>query len=179
MDALSQAAPAAALLITYRVAPSAFFEALPRAIVYHPPCLVVGVGCNRGAAMEEIEDAVMQTLADAGLSEWSVCQLATIEDKWDEVGLLTLAHKRGWAMRAFSREDMALVKNAPNPSAAAMERFGVPGVAEPAAMLAARGSSLLVEKRKFPNVTVAVALLQNSQNARSARPEFGHARSGL
>jgi len=179
MDALSQAAPAAALLITYRVAPSAFLEALPRAIVYHPPCLVVGVGCNRGAAMEEIEDAVMQTLADAGLSEWSVCQMATIEDKWDEVGLLTLAHKRGWAMRAFSREDMALVKNGPNPSAAAMERFGVPGVAEPAAMLAARSSSLLVEKRKFPNVTVAVALLQNSQNGRSARPEFGHSRSGL
>ena len=168
LDELVEAAPAAALLITCRLPPTAILQAVPRSAVYHPPCLAVGVGCNRGTSASEIEGAVIQTLNDAGLSEWSVCRLATIEDKWDEVGLLTLAHKRGWAMRAFSREDMAATPNVPNPSATAMELFGVPGVAEPAAMLAARSSSLLVEKRKFANVTVAVALLQGRPDSRSA-----------
>ena len=158
LDTLVQAAPAAALLITYRLVPQAVLDILPPSVVYHPPSLVVGVGCNRGTSAEEIEDAIIQTLKDTGLSEHSICRLATIEDKWDEVGLLTVAHKRGWLMRAFSREDIASIGDLPNPSERAMEALGVPGVAEPAAMLGAGASSLLVEKRKFPNVTVAIAL---------------------
>lgn len=168
LESLSEASPPAALLITCRVPPADVLQAVPRSVVYHPPCLAVGIGCNRGTSAAEIEDAVMQTLREAGLSEWSVCRLATIEDKWDEVGLLTLAHERGWALRAFSREDMAATQNVPHPSAAAMELFGVPGVAEPAAMLAAGSASLLVEKRKFPNVTVAVAMLQGKPILRCA-----------
>jgi len=135
------------------------------------------VGCNRGTPAEEIEAAVMRTLHDAGLSEWSVCRLATIEDKWDEVGLLSLAHAHGWPMRALSREDLASAAHVPNPSAAATELFGVPGVAEPAALLAAGTSSLLVEKRKFPNVTVAVAMRRHAPCARRNGPDDGLDRS--
>ena len=60
----------------------------------------------------------------------------------------------------FSREEIATVADPPNPSAWAQRVLGVPGVAEPAALLAADSASLLVEKRKFPNVTVAVAKSQ-------------------
>ena len=40
---LKEAAPPAALLITFRQVPEAVLEAVPRAVIYHPPCLAVDV----------------------------------------------------------------------------------------------------------------------------------------
>jgi cobalt-precorrin 5A hydrolase len=151
-DALKAAAPAGALCITYRVPPDWL-----RAAVYHPRCLVVGVGCNRGTPAAEIISAVTQTFEDAGLAIKSICKLATIEDKADEAGLLAACEQRGWDLEIFSREQIAAVEAIPNPSEWAHKALGVWGVAEPAALLGAGVDTLLVEKRKFVNVTVAVA----------------------
>ena len=158
LAALQQATPAAALLITHRLVPPEVFAAVPRAVIYHPPCLVVGVGCNRGTPAEEIQQAVDQTLAEAGLDARSIYLLATIEDKADEIGLLAACERRGWRLKIFTRREMAAITAVPTPSEWAQRVLGVPGVAEPAALLAAQTDSLLVEKRKFRNVTVAVAL---------------------
>ncbi len=158
LAALQQAAPAAALLITHRLVPPEVLAAVPRVVIYHPPCLVVGVGCNRGAPAEEIQQAVDQTLAEAGLDARSIYLLATIEDKADEIGLLAACERRGWRLKVFTRREIAAITGVPTPSEWAQRVLGVPGVAEPAAMLAAQTDSLLVKKRKFPNVTVAVAM---------------------
>jgi precorrin-4 C11-methyltransferase len=155
---LEEAAPAAALVITYRRVPEALLNVVPRTVVYHPRCLVVGVGCNRGTPAQEIEAAVVQTLAGADLAGESVYQLATIEDKADEDGIQKVAEDRSWPLQIFSRQEIAAVTDLPHPSEWAQQVLGVPGVAEPAAMLAANTTTLLVEKRKFTNVTVAVAL---------------------
>ena len=158
LDAMAASGSAAALIITYRSVPQSIRDALPRAIVYHPPCLVVGVGCNRNTAAAEIDAAIEQTLAGAGLEPLSVSRIATIEDKADEVGLLAMAEARAWPVTVFTREEIRAVDAVPNPSEWAQRELGVPGVAEPAALLGAAADSLLVEKRKFANVTVAVAL---------------------
>lgn len=155
---LVRVAPAAALLITHRLTPPEVLAAVPRSVIYHPPCLVAGVGCNRGTPAEEIEQAVDRTLAEAGLDARSIRQLATIEDKAGEIGLLAACERRGWRLKVFSRQEIATIADVPTPSEWAQRVLGVPGVAEPAAMLAAQTGSLLVEKRKFPNVTVAVAM---------------------
>ncbi len=157
LAALQQAAPAAALLISHRLVPPEVLAAVPRAVIYHPPCLVVGVGCNRGAPAEDIQQAVDQTLAEAGLDARSIHLLATIEDKAGEIGLLAACQTRGWRLKVFTRREIAAITDVPTPSEWAQRVLGVPGVAEPAAMLAAQSDSLLVKKRKFPNVTVAVA----------------------
>jgi cobalt-precorrin 5A hydrolase len=155
---LAEAAPAAAIVITYRRVPEALLAAVPRTVVYHPRCLVVGVGCNRDTPAREIEEAIDQTLAGTGLAGESVYRLATIEDKADEDGIRKVAEARSWPLQIFSRQEIATVTDLPNPSEWAQQALGVPGVAEPAAMLAANTTTLLVEKRKFTNVTVAVAL---------------------
>ena len=157
LAALQEAAPAAALLITFRRVPEEFPKAVPRTVIYHPPCLAVGVGCNRGTPAGEILAAVEQTFAEEGLAIESVCCLATIEDKADEEGLLEVCRIRSWPLKVFSREEIATVKEVPNPSAWTQRALGVMGVAEPAALLAADSNELLVEKHRFPNVTVAVA----------------------
>jgi precorrin-4 C11-methyltransferase len=156
-EELLAATPSAALLITCRTLPDALFAAIPRASVYRPPCLVVGVGCNRGTPANEILQNIQAALAGAGLSITAIKTIATIEDKADEIGLLELCGRQGWPLKIISRADIAAVENLPNPSAWAQKALGVPGVAEPAALLAAGAAELLVEKVKYPNVTVAVA----------------------
>lgn len=154
---LVAAAPAAALLITPHLLPEATLQAFPAAVIYRPPCLAVGVGCNRGASADEIIAALEATLADAGLSPYAVCCVATVEDKRDEAGLIAACAAHHWPLELVPRQRLAAVPGLPNPSPAALAALGVPGVAEPAALVAAGAAKLLVEKRRFANVTVAVA----------------------
>ncbi len=154
---LVAAVPAAALLITPRLLPEAVLQTFPAAVVYRPRCLAVGVGCNRGTPADEIAAAIAATLADAGLSPNAVRCVATVEDKRDEPGLVAACAARHWTLELLPRQRLAAVPGLPNPSPAALTALGIPGVAEPAALVAAGATKLLVEKRRFPNVTVAVA----------------------
>jgi len=164
VDALMDAAPSAALVITFRAARQDVSDTVMHTVVYHPPCLVVGVGCNRGTFADEIVASVTETLQDAGLDARSVREVATVEDKANEAGLLAACEMLGWSLRVFRREEiMEMSEVPPNPSEWAMKVLGVPGVAEPTAMLGAESDSLLVEKRKFQNVTVAVALKRGGE----------------
>jgi cobalamin biosynthesis protein CbiG len=146
---------------------------VPGLVLYRPPSLVLGLGCNRGTPAAEILAAIDDTLAGAGLAPGSVGRVATIEDKLNEAGLRAACQARGWPLQAFSRAEIATVTDLPNPSPWAERELGVRGVAEPAAWLAAhpgRAPSgpprLLVEKQKFPNVTVAVARFQDEGESR-------------
>ncbi len=156
-EALIAARPNAAIIISHRTLPPNLRRAISRIIIYRPRVLAVGVGCNRGTPAAEIIGAVEETLAQMGLSPLSIATLATIEDKADEVGLLEACRRKNWELQIFSHAEIAAVENLPNPSPWAMKALGVPGVAEPAALLAAQTDTLLVEKQKFANVTVAVA----------------------
>ncbi len=155
LEALQAAAPTAAMVITHRT-----LAIDGSAVIYRPLCLVIGVGCNRGTPAEEISEAIEQTLKEAELSPDSLLTLATIEDKADEAGLLEVCERCGWPLKVFTREEIATITNVPNPSEWAQKALGVIGVAEPAAMLGAGTDRLLVEKRKFENVTVAAAMRQ-------------------
>jgi cobalamin biosynthesis protein CbiG len=166
LAALAAARPAAALIIGYHRSAAQDLAAVGAVLVYRPPCLAVGVGCNRGAAAAEIEEAIERTLEEAGLAVGCVARLASIEDKADEAGLLEVARVRGWPLRFFSRAQINAADPPPHPSPWAQQALGVPGVAEPSAVLAAGGGALLASKRKHGNVTVAVALIASP--ARSA-----------
>jgi cobalt-precorrin 5A hydrolase len=146
----------AALVITDRALPEGRGPA-PPAVVYRPRSLVVGIGCNRGTDAEEIEAAVLATLAGHELSLRSVRELATVDLKGDEVGLVSFAEKLDVPIRFYSPEDLSAVPGLPNPSAMVRRWARTPGVCEPAALLAAGAVALLVPKQKAGNVTVAVA----------------------
>ena len=158
IETLIAARPNAAIVVSARTLPADLRRAVSRVIVYRPPVLAVGIGCNRGTPAAEIIAAVEETLARAELSPLSIATVATIDAKADEIGLLEACRRQNWQLQIFTRAEIAAVENLPNPSPWAMKALGVPGVAEPAALLAAQTDSLLVEKRKFTNVTVAVAV---------------------
>lgn len=151
---------APAVIFTYRTFDSLRIENMKRIAVIRPRILCVGVGCNRETAASEILDAISEVFNDEKLSFESIREIASIEAKADEKGLLELARSRAWNIRFFNRTEIESVSNLIQPSPAALKALGVSGVAEPSALLSAQSRELRVRKRKFANVTVAVAIYQ-------------------
>ncbi|MET7743877.1 precorrin-3B C(17)-methyltransferase [Streptomyces sp. NPDC005385] len=116
-----------------------------REVVLRPPSLVVGVGASRGAPVDEVLGLVEQALADAGLCVRSVAELATVDAKSQEPGILGAAARLGVPVVTRTAGELAAV-TVPNPSDAPLAAVGTPSVAEAAAL--AGGGELLVPKRK-------------------------------
>ncbi|MFH8939391.1 precorrin-3B C(17)-methyltransferase [Streptomyces griseosporeus] len=116
-----------------------------REVLLRPPSLVVGVGASRGAPVEEVLGLVEGALRDAGLSVRSVAELATVDAKAGEPGLVGAAERLGVPLVTYTAEELAAIE-VPNPSDAPLAAVGTPSVAEAAAL--ARGGELLVPKRK-------------------------------
>jgi len=150
-----QPGAAGAVLVSNRHLPQ--LADAPNLLALRPRNLMVGVGCNRGTGADEIESALRQALQRAFLAFASIGQLASIDAKADEAGLLEFARRHGLPLQfhpAAALNDIAVPSP---PSAHALAAVGANGVCEPAALLSASGGSLLVRKQKLGNVTVAVA----------------------
>jgi cobalt-precorrin 5A hydrolase/precorrin-3B C17-methyltransferase len=104
---------------------------------WHPPCLWLGMGCERGTDLALLERLVQRGLAAAGLAESAVAGLASIDRKGDELALLELARRHGWPLRLFGADALAAVA-VPNPSDRVAAEMGTGSVAEAAALLAAQ-----------------------------------------
>ncbi|MFD1833030.1 precorrin-3B C(17)-methyltransferase [Streptomyces desertarenae] len=119
-----------------------------RTAVLRPPVLTVGVGASRGVGADEVAGLVERALADAGLSPRSVAELATVDAKADEPGILEAARRLGVPVRTYSADELAAVP-VPHPSDAPLAAVGTPSVAEAAALLSGgEGAELVVPKRK-------------------------------
>ncbi len=103
---------------------------------WHPPCLWLGIGCERNTSLAVLERLVHRVLSRSGLAEDAVAGLASIDRKGDEPALLALAEARGWPLKLFTAAQLAAV-TVPNPSEAVAREMGTASVAEAAASLAA------------------------------------------
>ncbi|MEU0176607.1 precorrin-3B C(17)-methyltransferase [Streptomyces massasporeus] len=120
-------------------------EAAEREAVLRPPTLVVGVGASKGAPVEEVLGLIGDAMREAGLSVASVAELATVDAKAEEAGIVEAARRLGVPLVTYSAEELAGV-DVPNPSDAPLAAVGTPSVAEAAALVG--GGELLVPKRK-------------------------------
>ncbi|MFF6876267.1 precorrin-3B C(17)-methyltransferase [Streptomyces sp. NPDC012474] len=120
-------------------------EAAGREVVLRPPTLVVGVGASKGAPVEEVLGLVEDALREAGLSAASVAELATVDAKAGEPGIVEAAERLGVPLVTYSAGELAGV-DVPHPSDAPLAAVGTPSVAEAAALVG--GGELLVPKRK-------------------------------
>ncbi|MFD6026192.1 precorrin-3B C(17)-methyltransferase [Streptomyces griseoluteus] len=117
----------------------------PREVLLRPPSLVVGVGASRGAPVEEVLGLIEETLREAGLSVRSVAELATVDAKSEEPGIVAAAGRLGVPLVTYPAGELAAV-SVPNPSDAPLAAVGTPSVAEAAALR--NGGELLAPKRK-------------------------------
>lgn len=125
--------------------------------------VALGIGCDRNAALQTLQDAVTRALAQAGMTRDAVAVCASIDKKNDELALLQLCEQQGWPLQFYTAAQLAEVE-VPNPSEVVRKYMGTPAVAEAAAMLAAHTdmTGLLVEKFKHcgadgKNATVSIA----------------------
>ncbi len=131
-----------------------------KALLLRPCALVVGLGCNRGTSTADFEAAILELFMDAELNAKSICGFASIDLKQDEQGMLDFVSQQGKSIKFFNKEQLNGVKDVSS-SAVVFKATGAKGVAEPAAVLAASSpetpATLLVRKRKWKDVTAAVA----------------------
>ncbi|WP_089100832.1 precorrin-3B C(17)-methyltransferase [Streptomyces hyaluromycini] len=120
-------------------------EAAENEVLLRPPSLVVGVGAAKGAPVDEVLALIGTALRDAGLSPRSIAELATVDAKAEEPGIVEAAARLGVPLVTYSAGKLAGVQ-VPNPSNAPLAAVGTPSVAEAAALV--RGGELLVPKRK-------------------------------
>ena len=138
---------------------------MPQALtIFRPRNLVIGTGCNRGTPTEEFEEALTELLEELKLSRLSIRNLASIDKKSDEDGLLTFAAKNHWTID-FYNSDTINTRNNLEISFAALKAVGAIGVAEPTALLSAGSNLLLSRKRKWKNITMAIAQVPFSLSA--------------
>jgi cobalt-precorrin 5A hydrolase len=138
---------------------------LTRGVLYRPKVIVLGVGCNRGTTAEEIESVIEDTLTSAGLSIKSVRNVATIDRKADEAGLLAVCEKYHWPLVTYTAEELNAV-DIPNPSETVFQYVGAYGVSEPAARLSSGAEDWVVEKVRSGNVTVSVCIVPHRASGR-------------
>jgi cobalt-precorrin 5A hydrolase len=115
------------------------------------------VGCRRGTPAGEIEELFRNLFQERGFSPASLGLIATVTLKSNEPGLQEFAAWHRVALVSYSPEELAAVGALPTPSDKVREKIGISGVAEPAALLAAAASELLVAKVRGRRVTMALA----------------------
>ena len=147
------------------------------ALVYHPPVLALGIGCERGCPAAEIAELARATMAEAGLAEGAVAAVVSIELKLAEPGIHALAASLGAPARFFPASRLlAETANLSQRSEAVFRATGCWGVAEGAALAATGPSGVLaVTKRKSRRATCAVARAPQPIDAAA----IGHGRGKL
>ncbi|MCF1453606.1 precorrin-3B C(17)-methyltransferase [Agrobacterium vitis] len=149
----------------------------PLELVYHPQILVLGMGCERHASVEEAIALAQQALDISGLAAQSLGAVASIDVKADEAAIHAVAKHFGVAARFFSAERLEQERpRLQNPSDVVFAEVGCHGVAEGAALAVAGSDGVLVlPKIKSKGVTAALG--------RSAQPikveNLGRARGTL
>ena len=131
---------------------------LANGVLYRPKVVTLGIGCNRGTHVDEIESVIRQVLNDLRLSIKSVHNLATIDVKANESGLLEVCQRHGWSLHAYSAAQLNQVTIS-QPSALVHQYVGAWGVCAPAARLASGATNWVLEKMKSGNVTLSVCLM--------------------
>jgi cobalt-precorrin 5A hydrolase len=157
--------PATARTHVNRILPA---DPLPDASAPADNALALGIGCRSGVTLAQIEAAVQAQLGNRGDGgDWTLAQVkvvATLDAKAAEPALLAFCAAHALPLRTFTREQVASVEAhavRSAPSAAAQARFGVAGVCEPCACLAAAGGPLVRAKLALDGVTVALAAFAN------------------
>lgn len=131
-----------------------------RQLTLLPRDLILGIGCRRGTPVEKIRERVEIALVEAGRDENSLIEVATIDLKKDEEGLLAFCAEKNLPLKTFTAQELLTVDGAFTSSEFVRSVTGVDNVCERAALLGgmSRGEAELIVKKNSGNgVTVAIA----------------------
>ncbi len=116
--------------------------------------LVVGIGTNRGVSAGEVTEAVSSALSevDAGIDDVKCFASAALKN--DEKGIIEAAASFGKEVKFVPHDIINSIKA---PTSSKAKALGLNGVCEPAALALSEEKELLLKKRIYGNVTIAIA----------------------
>jgi cobalt-precorrin 5A hydrolase len=110
--------------------------------------IAAGIGCRRGAPVEEVAAALSQAQAAFGVADADIAVLATVASKADEPSIQALARQLGLRLQVFSKERLgAVADKIASSSQRVLQLVGVESVAEAAALVAAGRNARLLGPR--------------------------------
>ena len=128
-------------------------------LVYHPACLALGVGCERGTDPEEVIALAERCLAAEGIAPAAVAGVFSLALKSDEPAMHALATHLARPARFFDAPRLEAERaRLTAPSEVVYREVGCHGVAEGAALAAVGAEgALIVPKTKSARATCAIA----------------------
>ena len=126
-----------------------------------PKEFVVGIGCRRGVTIKEIKEAYDSVLSENNISPLSIRNIASIDIKSNERGLLGFSDREGLEIEFIEAKKIRKITPPSGTSKIVQRLVNVAGVAEPSALVSAQSkrekAKIWIKKQKFPRVTIAVA----------------------
>ncbi|MBE89001.1 MAG: precorrin-3B C(17)-methyltransferase [Rhodospirillaceae bacterium] len=152
-------------------------DAAPNQLIFHPETLALGVGCERGCSLEELQTLVRTTLIHYNLAAASIAAVVSIDLKCDEPAVEAIGAMLNRPVRYFDAK--RLEKETPrlaNPSNTVFHAVGCHGVSEGAALAAiGEHGKLIVQKQKSLRATCAI-----TKSDHPLRPDiFGRGKGSL
>ncbi|MGC8555128.1 MAG: cobalt-precorrin 5A hydrolase, partial [Candidatus Acidulodesulfobacterium sp.] len=140
--------------------------------VLRPKRLVLGIGCNRNTGLNEIEDFVSEILEKNDVVLNSVRNIASINNKKNERGLLDFGFKYGRFIDFYSKDEInAFIESFASKNKTVLPEYlkspsfkytGAYSVCEPCAAMSAKNyAAPLIPKQKKGNVTVSAAVIED------------------
>ena len=131
-------------------------------IYLKPTQFVLGIGCRRDTAFENIDRAIRQSLLKLQIDISDIDMIASIDVKKDEPGIKEFCERNRIEFVTYTADELMAVQGEFSASQFVREHVGVDNVCERAAVLAGsrecnKAGKLVYKKHKYDSVTVAAA----------------------
>ncbi|HCH98947.1 MAG TPA: hypothetical protein DFI63_13200 [Lachnospiraceae bacterium] len=137
------------------VAPASYGQG--RLLTLRPKEYVIGIGCKRGKAAEQIDHFVYRVLKESGISMEQVAAFASIDRKKDEEGILWMSSHYGIPFVTYSAEELQQVEGTFHASEFVKSQVGVDNVCERAALRFSGPDGILITgKQAEDGITAAI-----------------------
>mgnify|MGYP004497196383 FL=1 len=137
------------------VAPASYGQG--RLLTLRPKEYVIGIGCKRGKAAEQIDHFVHRVLKESGIPMEQVAAFASIDRKKDEEGILWMSSHYGIPFVTYSAEELQQVEGTFHASEFVKSQVGVDNVCERAALRFSGPDGILITgKQAEDGITAAI-----------------------
>ncbi|MCD4703448.1 MAG: cobalt-precorrin 5A hydrolase [Methanosarcinaceae archaeon] len=116
--------------------------------------IIIGIGARRGVTADETIEAIEAALEEIGASRSDVDMLTSAKMKENETGLIEAAKCLGLDIQFIPHE---VLNRFDGPSESQARRFGLKGVAEPSALALSDNNNLIMKKKVYGRITIAIA----------------------
>lgn len=120
-----------------------------------PKDLIIGIGCRKNMGKEKIMQAITTCCLEENICEEAICEIASIDLKKKEVGILEYCKEKQVPFITFSSEQLSVLEGCFSESDFVEQVTGVSNVCERSAVAA--GGKLLISKKIYDGVTLAIA----------------------